>query len=287
MKKNGGLNPDTACWRITSNCNRKCLFCYRPDTADLKTQEIKKIIDSLYSMNIKYLGITGGEPLTRKDIAQILEYAKNKGFKICLATNADFFKKYRKQIFRCVNTIGLPLESSEAKIHDSLRGKNNLKNIKLALKDILENSNLPVYITTVLTNKNYSEMKKIERFLSHFKERVTYWKIYEIVDYKGRKHQKIRNLKISTKKEDLKNIGRLLGRDKVFYLPALKRCRSYFLINPDGDVIIPREKGRKTEDLVIGNMLKDDYKEILSNWRKETNLKEYRCHLCALKFRSS
>jgi len=238
-------------------------------------------------MNIKYLGITGGEPLIRDDIDYLLEYAKNKGFKVCLATNADFFKKYRREIFRCVDAIGLPLESPEAKIHDSLRGNNNLKNIKLALEDILKNSNLSVYITTVLTNKNYNEMEKIERFLSRFKERVIYWKIYEIVDYNGRKHQKTRNLRISVNKKDLENVGKLLGKDKVFYLPAMKRCRSYFLINPNGDVIIPREKGRKTEDLVIGNLLKDDFKKILYKWRNETNIRKYRCHLCALKLKES
>lgn len=244
-KEYNSIYPDTACWRVTSNCNRNCLFCYRPDTTNLKTREIKRIINLLHMMKTKYLGITGGEPLTRNDITQLLEYAKSRGFKICLATNADFFKKYRKEIFRCVDTIGLPLESPETKIHDSLRGNNSLKNIKLALRDILENSNLYVYITTVLTNKNRNEMEKIERFLSRFKDRVIYWKIYEIVDYKGRKHQKIRNLKTNVEKKDLENLGKFLGKDKVFYLPAMKRCRSYFLINPNGDLVVPRKRGRK------------------------------------------
>jgi len=235
-------------------------------------------------MGAKCLGITGGEPLVRNDIGQILEYVKGKGFKICLGTNTDFFEKYRKYIFRCVDAIGIPLESTEHKIHDSLRGKNSLKNIKMALEDILENSNLRVFITTVLTNKNYNEIEKIERFLLRFKDRLIFWKIYELIDYRGRKNQKITNLKTDVVGKDLKNIGNLLGKNKVFYRPALKRNRVYFLINSDGDVIVPRESKGKTEDLIIGNMLNDDYEKILSRWREETNLKEYRCHLCALKF---
>lgn len=281
---NGFVYPDIVCWRITSNCNRKCPFCYRPNTTDLKTQKIKKIIDSLSSMGVKCLGITGGEPLVMNDINQILEYIKSKGFKICLGTNTDFFEKYREYIFRCVDAIGIPLESTEDKIHDSLRGKNSLKNIKMALEDILENSNLRIFITTVLTNKNYNEIEKIERFLLRFKDRLIFWKIYELIDYRGRKNQKITHLKTDVVGKDLKNIGNLLGKNKVFYRPAMKRNRVYFLINSDGDVIVPRESKGKTEDLIIGNMLNDDYEKILSRWRKETNLKEYRCHLCALKF---
>lgn len=92
----GEMYPDTACWRLTSRCNRKCQFCYRPETRDIKTKGIKKIIDSLSLMKVKYLGITGGEPLTRRDIVEILGYAKSKKFTICLATNADFFKNTGK-----------------------------------------------------------------------------------------------------------------------------------------------------------------------------------------------
>jgi len=280
------MHPDTACWRITSRCNRECSFCYRPETRDLKTKEIKKIIDSLSLIKVKCLGITGGEPLTREDISQILGYAKSKKFMICLATNADFFKKYRKDIFRCVKAIGLPIESTDSKIHDSLRGKGNLKSIKLAIKDILDNSNLVMYFTTVLTRKNRGEMEKIEKFLSSFKDRVVYWKIYEIVEYNDRKHQSVKNLRTSIDEGFIKHLGKFLGKDRVFYLPALKRQRSYFLINPNGDVIIPRERESKTEDMIIGNILRDDYKKILSKWREETNLKDYKCHLCALKFKS-
>lgn len=286
MPKNtdsGLAYPDTVCWRITSGCNRNCPFCYRPETVNLKTREIKKIMDLLHAMKVKNLGITGGEPLSRNDISQLLKHAKSKGFKVCLATNADFFKKYRKEIFRYVDAIGLPLESIEDKTHDSLRGNNSLKSIKLALEDILKNSNLPLYITTVLTSKNRYDMEKIESFLSRFKERVIYWKIYELVDYKGRKRQKLRNLRISVRKKDFENLGRFLGKDKVFYLPAMKRCRSYFLINPNGDVVIPSMGKKKTEDLIIGNLLKGGCEEILHKWRKDTNLEEYRCHLCALK----
>jgi MoaA/NifB/PqqE/SkfB family radical SAM enzyme len=276
--------PGTVCWRITSNCNRKCPFCYRPNTTDLKNQQIKKIIDSLHSMNVKCLGITGGEPLTMNNIDQILEYVKDKGFKICLGTNTDFFEKYREYIFRCVDAIGIPLESTEYKIHDSLRGKDSLKNIKATLEDILENSNLRVFITTVLTNKNYKEMEKIERFLFSFKDRLIFWKIYELIDYSGRKNQKITNIKTDVVGKGLKNLGNFLGKNKVFYRPALERSRVYFLLNSDGDVIVPREKDGKFEDLIIGNMLSDHHEKILSRWREETNIKEYRRHLCALKF---
>jgi MoaA/NifB/PqqE/SkfB family radical SAM enzyme len=276
---NGSFYPEVVCWRITSSCNRKCKFCYRSGAKDVSTKDAKRIIDSLSRMKVRCLGITGGEPLCRPDISEILRYAKSKNFKICLATNADFFKRYRNDIFRFVDVVGLPIESLDSKVHDSLRGENNLFNVKEALKDVIKNSNIRFYITTVLTNKNRGELGKIEEFLSSIKERLVYWKIYEIVDYKDRKHQEINGLRTSSQRINVLNIL----NDKTFFLTAEDRSGSCLLLNPNGDMIVPKKKGRKTEDIIIGNALDDEHKEILSNWRRETDIEKYNCHLCALR----
>lgn len=270
--------PDTVCWRLTSHCNRQCPFCYRPNTSDMSTSEALKVIDLLSEMGCERLGITGGEPLSKQGIDQILKHAKSKGFKICLATNSDFFSSHREAVFDCVDAVGLPIESTDSKIHNSLRGQSNLGNVKATIRDIVENSKLPLYFTTVATSRNVSELGRIESFLAGLGKRVIFWKVYELVDYIGRK-QRLVGLKTDAKIE----VGGLLGEDKVFYLPAAKRCRTYFLVNPDGDVIIPKNVDGRTEDMTAGNLLLDSPEKILSVWRKETDYEGYKCHLCALK----
>ena len=128
--------PEIVCWRITSKCNRNCPFCFRPDRQDLPTEKIYKIIDNLAVHGVKGIGITGGEPLLRKDIVKIFKYIWGKGIKICLATNTDLYSKYQKSINKYVETIGIPIEGSTKEIHDSLRGVGNYHNVVGAINNI-------------------------------------------------------------------------------------------------------------------------------------------------------
>lgn len=77
---------------ITNRCNLNCIHCTAKsnineiDTLSLK--EIYAIIDQICDVNPRIINITGGEPLIRKDILQILNYIRNKysGY-IVLSTN--------------------------------------------------------------------------------------------------------------------------------------------------------------------------------------------------------
>ena len=69
---------------ITNRCNLNCPYCHKegnPDTKkEMTLQEIKDRLSAASQVGIKDLKITGGEPLIRKDITQIISAAKNYGF---------------------------------------------------------------------------------------------------------------------------------------------------------------------------------------------------------------
>ena len=72
----------TAYFHVTSKCNLNCIGCYSDEEnrnlrRDLSTDECYKIIDSLKHANVNSLIVSGGEPLLRNDLADILKYAKN------------------------------------------------------------------------------------------------------------------------------------------------------------------------------------------------------------------
>jgi len=68
--------------KVGFSCNNNCLFCFIPKkTIDRNTREIKNTLLQCKIDGVEKIVITGGEPTIRKDIIQILEYAKNLGFK--------------------------------------------------------------------------------------------------------------------------------------------------------------------------------------------------------------
>lgn len=277
--------PTIICWRITSECDRSCPFCFRPDCRDLNTEKICKVIDNLAQHGVRGIGITGGEPLLKKDIIEILKYIWDKNIRICLATNADFYNKYQEPINKYVAAIGLPVEGSTERIHDSLRGAGNFHNVMAAIDKIYRKSKLQMYFSTVLTGNNIDDLVNIESLLAKYQDKTLYWKIYDIIDYPDRLSQSIKNNTISEKKAKkvINTLGGKLDKNKIFYLSPKNRSRTSLIINPDGEAIVPIDKSTKTKDFVLGNFLKDGADKIFDNWSKAVDYNKYVCHKCALR----
>ncbi len=277
--------PKIVCWRITSKCNRKCSFCFRPNRKELNTKEVCKIIDKLAACGVKGIGVTGGEPLLRKDIVKILKHIWEKDIKICLATNTDFYFKYQKFINKYVSAIGIPIEGSKREIHDLIRGDGSFCNVINTINKICTKSRLKMYFSTVLTKDNIDDLANMENLLAKYKDKVLYWKIYDIIDYSNRPFQSVKSNKIpKIKIKKIVNVlGKKLGKEKIFYLSPADRSEASFLINPNGEALIPVNKKTKTTDFILGNLSKNEVSQIFMNWNKATDYNKYKCHKCALK----
>lgn len=79
-------------WETTYGCNLNCVHCLNPThhagPRELSTQDATRILDQLAEEGTLDVALTGGEPLTRPDIFDLLAYAKSKGMLVTLFTNA-------------------------------------------------------------------------------------------------------------------------------------------------------------------------------------------------------
>jgi MoaA/NifB/PqqE/SkfB family radical SAM enzyme len=182
-----------------------------------------------------------------------------------------------------VDAIGIPVEGSTRKIHDSIRGSGSFENVKRALDTACDNSK-KIYISTVVTPKNILDIGNIEKFLIKYKKKIIYWKLYEFIKYNDRPFQAIgRAIQPALIKLTIDSVGKKLGGRKTFYLTSRDRSEASFIINPNGDAIVPRKRGLKTSDLILGNILFGDIREIFKKWSSLIDYNKYRCHNCALK----
>lgn len=81
-------------WQITNKCNYACRYCIfrsRPDKipGELTTKEACRVMDELKETGFTHIKFTGGEPLLRPDMSEIIRYANQKRFKVDLSTNAS------------------------------------------------------------------------------------------------------------------------------------------------------------------------------------------------------
>src|SRR6266516_6624981 len=73
-------------WLATNSCNARCVHC-SSDAAkclphELTTAEAKRMFDELATIGVFDVAVSGGEPLTRRDIFEVMEYAIGLGIRI-------------------------------------------------------------------------------------------------------------------------------------------------------------------------------------------------------------
>jgi radical SAM protein with 4Fe4S-binding SPASM domain len=114
-------------WRCTQACTSSCLHCgfaSNPPASDaLGTKEVMRIVDEIYDFGATYLGLSGGEPLLRKDLPEIIGYAKKTGLNVSLLTNGCFVDgKIFDNLVRHRVRVSISVDGTE-EINDAIRGK--------------------------------------------------------------------------------------------------------------------------------------------------------------------
>jgi uncharacterized protein len=111
---------------LTNRCNLTCKHCYvdsSGENGEMDTQSIYSLIDQLVDQGGKSITLSGGEPLLRKDIKEVLSYACQK-LSIRFLTNGTLIDKALAQFIIDLGIhIQISLDGSNAIIHEHIRGK--------------------------------------------------------------------------------------------------------------------------------------------------------------------
>jgi len=89
------IYPFYASFKVTHKCTLRCSFCnvWMEKTPDLGKDEVFKVIDNIGESSIVVLSLEGGDPLMRKDLGEILQYAHQKPFYLFFTTNGHLLDK--------------------------------------------------------------------------------------------------------------------------------------------------------------------------------------------------
>lgn len=114
-------------WNITNRCNLRCKHCYisaedRAYSDELNTSEAKRFIQDLAFMKIPVLLFSGGEPLIRKDVFELGQYAREKGIRAVLSTNGTLISE---EVARRIKEagfqyVGVSIDGTR-EVHDNFR----------------------------------------------------------------------------------------------------------------------------------------------------------------------
>lgn len=152
----GKRRPLFISWQITNRCNARCKYCdywKYPEDKELTTQDIFWIIDELARLGTRAISFTGGEPLVRDDIGQIINYTAAKGITSKINSNGFLIKNKIDELVK-VSQVNLSFDGPQD-IHDCIRGNGSYKAIFEAVS-LLSKNKKKMAFHTVISKYNYS-----------------------------------------------------------------------------------------------------------------------------------
>lgn len=201
-------SPMIVYMELTQACDLACIHCrasaipYRSKD-ELTTKDITILVDEITKFTpTPAIVFTGGDPLKREDLFEILQYSINKGIRTCIAPSItplltdDILTKF-KEIG--IARIAFSLDGSNAKIHDSFRGINGSYDKTLSAIRHTAKINLPLQINTTVTKVNYDDIENIGHILEMFSN-IVMWSVFFLVptgrakleyDIEGSEYEKI------------------------------------------------------------------------------------------------
>jgi radical SAM protein with 4Fe4S-binding SPASM domain len=116
-------------WNVTRTCNLRCVHCYSDSYAqkypgELTHEEAKRVIDDLVAFKVPAVLFSGGEPLTRPDLLELMEYAATSGLRVTLSTNGTLIDEPTAQWLHEIGLtyVGISLDGI-GETNDLFRGK--------------------------------------------------------------------------------------------------------------------------------------------------------------------
>lgn len=152
-------------------CNNDCIFCVqgkaKKQFGNKNTDEVKKILKEA-SRDCDSIVFTGGEPTIRKDIFNLVKYAKKLGFKIIqIQSNGRMFayKKFCEKIIKAgVNEFALSLHGHIPQLHNYLTGSESFIQTVNGIKNLV-GLKQHVITNTVIAKSNYRHLPEITKLL--------------------------------------------------------------------------------------------------------------------------
>ncbi|HRZ86561.1 MAG TPA: radical SAM protein [bacterium] len=155
-------------YETTRACNMGCPHCRASAESarspeELSAEEVRRFIDSAASFSRPVLVFSGGEPLLRPDIFDLVSYAKDAGLKPAIATNAALIgaAEARELKSRGLIAAAVSLYGPDGLSHDDFCGQPGAFEATLAGIARLKGESIPVQINTTVTKKNLPAIEEI------------------------------------------------------------------------------------------------------------------------------
>ncbi len=151
---------------VTYRCNAYCEFCefaahgkYK-DTPHASLDDFIRNANELKKLGVKFIDLTGGEPLLNPHIAEMTEHARALKMQTSITTNTLLYAKYAEKLAGKVNLLHFSLDSPDEEEHNKIRGVESYKSVFESIELAKSLGEFPDILFTV-TNETYKKLPRM------------------------------------------------------------------------------------------------------------------------------
>ena len=162
-------------YEVTQACDLVCKHCRASaqstaDPTELATEQSKKLIDQVATFPHRpTMVMTGGDPLKRLDLFDLIRHAVSAGLQVALTPSATPLatrEAFQRAKEAGVQALGISLDGVDAATHDAFRGWTGSFDRTLRMLDDARDLGLPVQVNTTITRRNFAQIDAIAEMLS-------------------------------------------------------------------------------------------------------------------------
>jgi radical SAM protein len=181
-------SPFTIAWEVTRACAYACIHCRadaqpRRDPDELDTDEATAMISALAEFGTRpILVLTGGDPLMRRDLFDLVRHADDRGLRVALTPTATALatpKRMREAREAGVRRVAFSVDGAEAATHDAFRGfAGSFERTLTGIRNAAD-AGLPLQVNTTVCATNRSELERLVPLLSEWE--VVQWSVFFLI----------------------------------------------------------------------------------------------------------
>lgn len=151
---------------VTYRCNAFCEFCHFADhgkfknTQDADLADFESNVRQLAEMGVKFIDLTGGEPLLNKNIHKMAEFAHSLKMQTSITSNGLLYPKFAEKLAGNINLLHFSLDSPDEEEHNKIRKIDCYNHVFKSLEIAKSLGEFPDILFTV-TNDTYKKLPRM------------------------------------------------------------------------------------------------------------------------------
>jgi radical SAM protein len=181
-------NPFVVIWEMTRACDLSCVHCRaaaqsRRSQFELSTEDGYRLIDDIARLQPRVFVITGGDPLKRDDVYDMISYAKSVGLEPSVTPSATPLltpEAIKRMKVHGVTRLAISLDHYNREDHDNFRRVPGSFDLTIRAIEAALEQNIPVQINSTVSKRTAADMPKLATLLSKYPN-IVMWSVFFLV----------------------------------------------------------------------------------------------------------